>query len=295
MQTKKVHTYGKSKTRVISLYQDVSDGPSSPMVATPVRRPALASTTRANIPTTPLATRGKGTKDAIELDDSSSSPLHVWSVTPVPRQTKRYGRKIVPDTPRSLEIESPLPAGPASVARQVIDSVEIISAPRRRPATPKPRRPFREVSIDAVEDDLDSSISRLRINDARLASPSILPNKPTAEPLEVLRLACRQTDVLSYTALFQAVGQLLPDLPEKRSASITKAGEATYSEVYAATSPVSDEMIILKIVPLALPGQTESSDTEMPQLSDPMDVAKELQITQRLSDIKGAGFIGYHG
>jgi hypothetical protein len=73
---------------------------------------------------------------------------------------------------------------------------------------------------------------------------------------------------------------------------MSKIGEATYSDVYRAA--VGEETIVVKIVPLAMGRETESGNN-VPEVTRPEDVAKEVSIGQRMSAVSSGGFIGYHG
>lgn len=110
------------------------------------------------------------------------------------------------------------------------------------------------------------------------------------ETLSPLRKVCSSALTLSFNDVLQAMGLLLPQSPPVGKILISKAGEATYSEVFSATY-LGCQPIMMKIIPLNT--GLQSVELDMPDLSDPASVSREIQITQRTSGISKTGFVEF--
>jgi hypothetical protein len=86
-----------------------------------------------------------------------------------------------------------------------------------------------------------------------------------------------------------------PSSKSKSSTTIRKIGEASYSEVYGVK--MGKEEVVVKVVPLSYPtGPAHNEDGgDMPECSSISDVRREIEITQRMSGLKGGGFVGFLG
>lgn len=109
--------------------------------------------------------------------------------------------------------------------------------------------------------------------------------------------------VQDFTAFLSspAVLSLLDPETQKSGLQIRKIGEASYSEVFAVTIREKLE-IVVKVIPLYDPETTvASTPTEPgtrgshPDTSAAGDVLRELEITKRMCELPGGGFIDFLG
>ena len=282
------------------------------MLNTPVKRPVLASKLSRdyiNIPSTPtVEPKGKAKVKAAVKDDHAlvydttiDSPVFIRRPAV---HARRPGRAIIspsPATSPAVQKTSTRPLALAQLAkydssyssrqREIIDAVEM-----------------REVSV-AKDESVDISLQHLSLADvapvdAVPATPSPSKSMPSAsssatqpsasqrDRLRPLQEVCTSPDILTYDRLLNALGNSMRCSPCKTAIKMSKIGEATYSDVYRAA--VGEETIVVKIVPLAMGNESESGN-EVPEVTRPEDVAKEVSIGQRMSAVSSAGFIGYHG
>lgn len=83
---------------------------------------------------------------------------------------------------------------------------------------------------------------------------------------------------------------------ERAGPAFRKIGEASYSEVFALTTREGRE-IVVKVIPLfdhRTPASSARNES-LPDTSYPGDVLRELDITSRMSEMPGGGFINYFG
>lgn len=292
-----------------------------PTPVKPAGRPVLASKasidnvqTVASKEAVNIKGKGKMPKSVVTATiidpDSSSDPVEIsppYRFKPIqrPPRARQISRIILSPSSPSPAASSPLSTGsnesaseyqPSSPLRRsmgqgrmVLDSVELPSRPKRvNRATP--RRAYREVSEDVGE-----AFSRLDIRssvEAGTSTPRDLASLPATAPqgLAALAAVCDSPTVLGFSAVLSALGSLMLHSPPGQSLQITKAGEATYSEVFSISHGQSTP-IIMKIIPLEIAG-TGREGIETPDLSDPASVAKEIAITRRISQI-GTGMVQF--
>lgn len=89
-----------------------------------------------------------------------------------------------------------------------------------------------------------------------------------------------------------AVVSLLPEDQGSSGPTFRKIGEASYSEVFAMPTREGRD-IVVKVIPLFDYRRSESTGRpeKMPDTSYPGDVLRELEITSRMSEMPGGGFI----
>jgi hypothetical protein len=301
--------------------------PASPALKTPAQRPALASKpsqdgVNVNIPLMPYTpTVDEIVKSKLDnvlvYDISSASPV----IAPCAyARGRKFGRAGIPASPISPQQQAkPQMQGqrsgllqqyrssPSTVGRRErMESVEIITKSSTRNAI-RPRRAIREVSLETESESasLADKLANITIDD--VATSSLRATRDSAgssnafllaeldgartEALDQLKAACTSPDVLSYDQLLNALGNMLKGSPVRSSIKMEKMGEATYSEVYGAH--FGEDNVVVKIIPLA--GCCNGKVEDLPSLSRPEDVLKEVQISERLSGISGGGFIKYYG
>jgi serine/threonine-protein kinase haspin len=109
-------------------------------------------------------------------------------------------------------------------------------------------------------------------------------------------LSCATTKtILPFTDAFTTpdFAELLPD---GVSPTVTKVGEASYSEVFSVGE--GDSAVVVKVVPLlgkAAPHSKGKSAAELPDCSAIPDVVREIEITRRMSQTPGGGFVEFLG
>lgn len=98
-----------------------------------------------------------------------------------------------------------------------------------------------------------------------------------------------------------AVISLLDHAQQAHGPTFRKIGEASYSEVFA-MSIKEDKELVVKVIPLfdpaaVVPPSTDASDKRgsLPDTSHASDVLRELNITSRMCELQGGGFIEFLG
>lgn len=188
---------------------------------------------------------------------------------------------------------------PSKTKKQYFDCVEIPFTPRSRVVT----NIEVEVAVDTVIETLSST------------SITIPPEPDYAGDYARLLAASTITHEHDFTAFLSspAVQALLDPAPAPASSSskgkktvpaFRKIGEASYSEVFALRIRDGKD-IMVKVIPLfdhssSLP-RTQEGDSDgakgqdLPDTSYPGDVLRELEITTRMCELPGGGFIDYLG
>ncbi|WRT68046.1 uncharacterized protein IL334_005021 [Kwoniella shivajii] len=276
----KVTTYGKKKTQIISVHSDILHPvSSSPLPLSRVKRPVLQSKLSndiTNLPPTPLPSRkGASNKEKVTvIDDSLSSPEIIFKA----RKVNRPGKVVIPRSPSHSPIKKN--------SRRVPEIIIPLRTTARKPLGSLTKR-FSEISI------VDSPAPALapKSKSAQLQRPSI-PKRTIPDPQIAI-------DELSKTCSFPTVHHFSSflsqgDLPEY--GEIRKVGEASYSEVFGLTSSTNSDEIkyVLKVIPLlSLTPSEKIVDKPMPDSSKPEDVKKEIEVTKRMGQVPGGGFVEF--
>ncbi|BEJ14016.1 hypothetical protein CspHIS471_0311900 [Cutaneotrichosporon sp. HIS471] len=280
-RTRKVTTYGKKQTRIISVHADLSPSRLSP--------PASAS----NMATPPRPLRMK----KLSTDQPAREPLTPFKSTRVnvpktPRTVLKASEVVSLKTPRRLADDPPLRQ---HVARSAVRRRSAGSPRQASPPTPHrsvrkargpltPPRPVRGVANFEIE-----------IVTSRLRNVSLdeLSSRETA--LRSLLKCATTKKIIPFSEAFTT-----PDfaklLPSGMSPVVTKVGEASYSEVFSVGE--GDSAVVVKVVPLL--GKTDSESkgkatTDLPDCSAISDVVREIEITRRMSQTPGGGFVQFLG
>lgn len=74
---------------------------------------------------------------------------------------------------------------------------------------------------------------------------------------------------------------------------MTKVGEASYSEVFGFSQSAEDADLVLKVIPLF--SGTVEADGSFPDCSSPEDVLREIEITKKMNQVPGGGFVEFRG
>jgi serine/threonine-protein kinase haspin len=117
------------------------------------------------------------------------------------------------------------------------------------------------------------------------------------DPVQSLLRVCTTHEVLPWSAFLANPPFLCRGEAQKgRQAVITKTGEASYSEVYGITAAESAGVVV-KVIPLisSEPVQFKKRITQedYPDCSEPKDVAREIEITRRMSELPQGGFVEF--
>ncbi|WVW84978.1 hypothetical protein I302_107014 [Kwoniella bestiolae CBS 10118] len=288
-RTKKVTTYGKKKTQIISIHTDISQPlpPSSPLPAltTKTKRPVLQtklSNDITNLPSTPLPpskfkskTKGK----VIEEDDfvpSSPSPETIFKT----RKVNRPGKVVIPKSPISSPNHNTKSTTKTPLRRSRIPEVVIPTSRKVKPLGTLTRR-LQEITIE------DSPALCDEIIDLTQDDQDEIPDRQVS--LNELLSTCSSTSIRSFSD-FLGAGEL------PKYESIRKVGEASYSEVFGLVEG-DDVRYVLKVIPLlSTPSNADGSENKpMPDCSKIEDVKREIQVTKRMSQVPGGGFVEYIG
>lgn len=219
----------------------------------------------------------KGLSSSDKLGDVVKPDIKVRKIT---RPRKDTTKKVAP-------VYTPIKA------RQTLDCVEIPLASRTQP-----KSTFRAVTPSEIID-LTAELSSLDVIDAAPDTPVRAPLRTTpsascittVHPLDNLLSACTSKNILPF-ADFLSSKPFLDLIPSRAQASVTKIGEASYSEVYSVKRG-KKEVVVIKVVPLFPACSDNSSD--VPDCSEAADVLRELEITKTLSGLEGGGFVDYKG
>ncbi|KAI9634839.1 uncharacterized protein MKK02DRAFT_37715 [Dioszegia hungarica] len=322
-KTKKVTTYGRrgNRVNVIPIHHDLSPVRAaralsdSPSPTTPLRRPPLGSKPSqdfGNIPQaiSPIVRKEvkavkavvKPSKEAISID----SPRLV-------RRIHRPGRAVIPSTPSSY---APTPA--AKPPRTMFDCVELLSTRKKRPtrlgkshlgryredtedvAEGVGRLGLRERPVSPVSA-IASTSTPTRIASRAEEDSASLPSRPSSTlPLIIavptLEGVCSSPDVNTFDHILGIASSIGTSSTSTSSSSplMTKAGEATYSEVFSVTSG-TEGRIVMKVIPITRGAPVTQEGVDSPYQSPAEDVAKEVEITKRMSGLEGGGFVTFCG
>ena len=181
--------------------------------------------------------------------------------------------------------KAPSKAGRTVKKRERFDGVEIQtsqtgSAPRRN------------TILDITED-----ISQITIAEG-------VPTTNHQDDLERLTQTATLPIVQDFTDFLSSppVLSLLDSSQRASGLKIRKIGEASYSEVFAVTIREEKE-IVVKVIPLYDPSTAPSTTSSIepgtrgshPDTSAPGDVLRELEITKRMCELPGGGYIDFLG
>ncbi|WVR06590.1 hypothetical protein IAU60_003622 [Kwoniella sp. DSM 27419] len=275
-RTKKVTTYGRKKTQIISVHSDLGSGvPASPVPVRP-KRPVLQSklsTEVGNVPATPTTAKGDD-KDKSQKAKQADTPLSSPEVVIKAYKVSRARKVIL--SPACSPVKSQTKPKAAS-RKQVMDGVVIPSrSARRRVGLSDITSKFQEFTIRDEEDQIN----------APTATPVV--------PVTVDRLleSCSSQPIVGFSH-FLTSGQLPP------YNSLTKVGEASYSEVYGLASSSAGEFTsvqhVLKVIPLLDERVAKTAGVSLPDTSKIEDVKREIEVTKRMGKTPGGGFVEFIG
>jgi serine/threonine-protein kinase haspin len=123
----------------------------------------------------------------------------------------------------------------------------------------------------------------------------VVEEKAVVSAFEALLELCGQTSVPSFSSIFSSPA--FSSLFENPAAppTIRKIGEASYSEVYSFCHDGMDARVV-KVIPLqGSPAVGGTLTDDIPDCSEEKDVLRELEITKRMSQVPGGGFIEFYG
>lgn len=172
------------------------------------------------------------------------------------------------------------PAVVEDVAQQVIDlSISDDEEPVKRGKAPrKPRKTPKAKAAPPVP--------------RQPTPPPTVEPEPEAEPpatahdgLTSLLAQCTLSTPILFSEVFShpAFSALVT------GSEIKKQGEASYSEVFR----VGDAVV--KVIPLLGSEQPTDAEEDVPDCSPADDVAREIEVTRRMAQVPGGGFVGFRG
>ena len=221
-------------------------------------------------------------------------------MTDEPRRTgKQAGKgKSILDSPASTSVSE---YGPSSRRRIVKSKIK----PVRKVASAAPRLSETLAAVDIftqkacrAEASLSQRFNKLKVTEYEEpllyddGEPSSASSLQDGEPnLEVLLERCTDRTIHAFSEVFGDLSIQTQIFGSKGPGyEIDKIGEASYSEVFGWSLPET-EQVVVKIIPL-LPAQGSQN---LPDSSNPCDVAREIEVTRRLSSIPSKGFVGLLG
>lgn len=114
--------------------------------------------------------------------------------------------------------------------------------------------------------------------------------KPSAQfALETLIQACSSTSVQEFNTFIKS----FPLFSASKDVFVTKVGEASYSEVFGFSQSAEVVDLVLKVIPLF--SGTVETDVPFPDCSSPEDVLREIEITKKMNQVPGGGFVEFRG
>ncbi|WVN89898.1 uncharacterized protein L203_105128 [Cryptococcus depauperatus CBS 7841] len=309
IKTRKVTTYGKTKTQIISVHSDFSSSASndSPIVPS-TKRPPLKAKPSQNIQnictTTPLNT--KFTKrDEVDITQSYTpskleicTSQHGIKSKPVMVNPKAFRqRKVTKKTTKALvarhsptQVRQPLsvdesprktsPSLPTEHSRRrrrlVFDGVVIPSKTEKE-----------KIDVDCLAHD----IAQITINDVQelVELPEETSTNIDASIKDLLQI-CSSQSVHCFSSLIESLPFSTFGVP----IDPVKVGEASYSEVFGISSQndgIKD--FVIKIIPI-FDGRT-GSNISLPDCSMPEDIVREIGVTKRMGDVPNGGFVSFKG
>lgn len=114
--------------------------------------------------------------------------------------------------------------------------------------------------------------------------PEVRPDLPD-ESLSRLLAQCTVSQPVAFSDVFKdpAFSTLVTGFELK------KQGEASYSEVFR----VGDAVV--KVIPLLGTDRPTDDGEDIPDCSSADDVAREIEVTRRMAQVPGGGFVGFRG
>ncbi|KAK4684541.1 serine/threonine-protein kinase haspin, partial [Tremellales sp. Uapishka_1] len=270
-RTKKVTTYGRKKTNIITVLTDLS--PSRPTVSPPTTADSLeppspypASKTRP-----PLQT--KSTQEIVSAKKNIVQPVCIYDFSKTKTTITTPEKEVVIRTRRVSKPKVKVPKSVQTPAKKaVFDGVEL-PVSKRSALRYGMGSVMTSPSKGSEERNLIQKLSNIRLR------------SPVDELLEVTTSSDPQP-----FASFLTSPALLSLLPGSDSKTVRKVGEASYSEVFSIANAETE--MVIKIIPLlADPIEAGEGEEDIPFCSEVKDVLREVEITKRMSNVPGGGFV----
>ncbi|WWC88402.1 uncharacterized protein L201_003313 [Kwoniella dendrophila CBS 6074] len=301
----RVNTYGRKKTQIISIHEDISHGicSSSPIRSNvdKVKRPVLQSKLSndiTNLPSTPIPNSKVGKKVIKDIENESSIGKTKLVLQKHQQQTPQSSPEIVfkferrvnkrkvviPRSPISSSSPSPTKLHSSTRTKKIPEVVIPLSNRKVKPLGELTKRLEKVI----IEDSPSKSKSSITGNP--------VTNEDTIEGYQValdeLLGVCSSSTIQPFSQFLTATGEELPQYD-----NIQKVGEASYSEVFGLK--IKEEVkYVLKVIPLLSPPSTmtdETNDKPLPDCSKIGDVKKEIEVTKRMAQVPQGGFVEYIG
>lgn len=235
-----------------------------------------------------------GTLFKLSVPPSSNSPRIIS--TKQRKVSRKTSKAIVPRSPAAAHITlSSTPKIETGVSRQ---STKQQNSPVR-PIKAKERLVFEGVILplrphisDIRIEELSEKLSGVAIEDSSVqkTGDGLDEGKSSSQfPLESLIQACSSTSVQPFSTFIKS----FPLFSASKDVFVTKVGEASYSEVFGFSQSTEDADLVLKVIPL-FSGIMETNGP-FPDCSSPEDVLREIEITKKMNQVPGGGFVEFRG
>ncbi|WVQ84372.1 hypothetical protein IAT38_006524 [Cryptococcus sp. DSM 104549] len=324
-QTKKVTTYGRKKTQIISVHVDVTSESTSSPLPKPKERPPLRSKlshddyniippppallpSKTSQPSKPSETSkpipGKSKLGQVHTSPPSTPDIvfvkHVKTPAPA-RRTLRVSKD--PESPEMVYVKqikvakrpgrAVIPCSPAAAVLAAVRGVSPVKSPTKSPSkasrskSGRPRMVFEGVVLPlrTSKKSRGTQVEELADKLGKVAISSSLPESRSS--LASLLSVCSSSTIHPFSSFIASQ----PFLPSPVN-GIRKVGEASYSEVFGLLSEEGKELVI-KVIPL-FEGEVES-EKQLPDCSAPEDVLREVEVTKRMGGVPGGGFVDFKG
>lgn len=152
--------------------------------------------------------------------------------------------------------------------------------------------PLRSPISDIRVEELSERLSDVTIKDSSAQKTGNGADKGKSSSqfaLEALIQACSSASVQEFNAFIKS----FPLFPASKDVFMTKVGEASYSEVFGFSQSAEDADLVLKVIPLF--SGTVEADGSFPDCSSPEDVLREIEITKKMNQVPGGGFVEFRG
>lgn len=235
-----------------------------------------------------------GTLSKVTMPPFSKSPR--IASTQQRRVSRKTSKAIVPRSPAAAHTtlpsapKTPMVASGQSTTQQR-SPVTVIRA-KKRLVFEGVILPLRSQISDIKIEELSERLSDVTIKDssAQKTGNGANKEKPSAQfALEALIQACSSTSVQEFNTFIKS----FPLFSASKDVFVTKVGEASYSEVFGFSQSAEDVDLVLKVIPLFL--GTVETDVPFPDCSSPEDVLREIEITKKMNQVPGGGFVEFRG
>lgn len=232
--------------------------------------------------------------DRVEVTIETRSPS---PKEPEPQPEPKAGLKAREKT-EPLDEDAVRPKAAAKATPQTGDVGE--STTKAGPSKPSKLHEVTQRIVDLTLIEDEEPVKRGRApRKPRKAPKTVEPAEPTPQPspepevrpdlpdecLSRLLAQCSVSQPIAFNDIFKhpAFSALVT------GSELKKQGEASYSEVFR----VGDAVV--KVIPLLGAERPADEEEDVPDCSGADDVAREVEVTRRMAQVPGGGFVGFRG